>query len=177
MRISVMGLQGSGKSTQAKILSEKFNLYFISTGELAREGAKQDTPEGWILREAMEQGVLADDKVIAKLAREKLEETDSLNNFVMDGYPRRLSQIEAWDPKLEKVFYIEVPDEEIMKRLLSRGRSDDNERAIKTRLEVYHKETQPVIEHYQSQGILTKIDGLGSIDEVTDRIIAHLKNG
>ena len=168
-----MGPQGSGKSTQAKMLAEKFGLCFISSGDLLREKAKEDSDEGRLIKLQMNQGILVDDSILAQLIENKVNECGG--KFVMDGYPRRMSQIDAYDPNLKKVFILKVSDEEILKRLLARGRFDDTEENIKKRLEWHHKETQPVIEYYKNQGILVEINGLGTVEEIARQIMAHLK--
>lgn len=168
MRILLLGPQGSGKSTQAKLLAQKYNLVFISIGDLVREKAQEDSEEGRRVKEIMERGDLVDDMTVANLFKEKLSAGEV--GFVTDSYPRRLSQVENYDPGIEKAIYIDISDDEILKRLLSRGRVDDTKEAIEKRLSIYHQETSPLLDYYESQGKLSKINGEGSIEEVFERV-------
>lgn len=167
MRLLVCGPQGSGKTTQAHILSEKYRLCLIKSGDMVREKAKEDSLVGAHMREILEKGILASDKEVAEMVEEALERQDCQNGVVMDGYPRRLSQLDQFDPLLDKVFFLELPREESIKRMLARGRSDDTPEVINERLDVFEKETGPIIKFYENQGILVRIDASKSIEEVT----------
>jgi adenylate kinase len=169
MRLLLLGPQGSGKSTQAKLLAEKYNLCFISIGELVRAKALEDSSEGRRVKEIMERGDLVDDVTVANLFKEKLE-NGCENGFVTDSYPRRISQVETYDPEIEKVIYLEIPDSEVLKRLLSRGRIDDTKEAIGKRLGIYHSETKPLLDYYRDMGRLAEVDGVGDIEEVFKRL-------
>jgi len=169
MQLLLLGPQGSGKSTQAKLLAEKHNLCFISIGDLVREKSLEDSEEGKRVREIMERGELVDDETVANLFREKLEKGGK-SGFVTDSYPRRISQVETYDPGIEKVIDLEIPDEEVLRRLLSRGRVDDTKEAIEKRLEIYHNETKPLLDYYREQGKLVEVDGAGSIEQVFQKV-------
>lgn len=177
MRILIIGPQGSGKTTQAKNLAEKFNLYFASTGDLLREEVLRDSHEGRILKKSLETGQLADDRIVAKLLKEKLG--GHLQGFVLDGYPRSLDQLQYFDPQFDKVIYLEISDEEVEKRLLQRGRADDTPELIRERLRLYHELTEPVLRYYNGQRKLIRIDGRKSIEGVAreiERKLARVKN-
>lgn len=159
MRILVAGPQGSGKTTQAKILAEKLGVCFISTGDLMRELSAEDTEEGKLVKSSLEKGALVDDQIAADALRREIESDRCRQGFVSDGFPRHLGQLEYFDPQFDKVIYLDVPDEEVIKRLLARGRADDTLPLILERLSIYHGQTEPVLNLYESQGKLVRIDG------------------
>lgn len=169
MRILLLGPQGSGKSTQAKLLSDKYNLSFISIGDLVREKSREDSPEGEKIKEIMERGEFVDDITVANLFKERLEKERG-KGFVTDSYPRRLSQVKTYDPGIEKTIYLDISDEEILNRLLKRGRIDDTKEAIEKRLSIYHEETKPLLDYYRSLGKLSEVEGEGSVEEVFERV-------
>lgn len=172
MRILLLGSIGSGKSTQAQILADDLGFDYIRSGDLAREKALEDTDEGRAVNEAVHSGHLVADEIIAPIVEKRVKEKESAgqHNFIFDGYIRRLSQLEIFDPKYDQVVYLKLPEEMVRERLLHRNREDDSPEVIEERLKVYHEETEPLIRHYKSQGILTVIDASGSIEDVTKNI-------
>lgn len=172
MRVLITGPQGSGKSTQAKLLAEFLDVVMISMGEMMRKRSEIDDELGRKIKQDLAGGKLVDDKVIATAAKEEVEK--SRNNFVMDGYPRSLHQMELYDPSFDIVFYLEIPDKEIQERLFKRARADDTPELIKERLNIYHNMTKPLLDHYKNQGILRILNGIGSIDEIQGEIRKHL---
>lgn len=175
MKILVMGPQGSGKSVQAKILSRKYGLCQISSGDLAREKAQEKSEIGRKFKEALDKGEMVDDAILGSIIREKIASGECQEGFVMDGYPRRMSQIEFFDPKPDFVFYLEVSEAESINRLVTRGRADDTPQLILQRLKLYQQRTKPVIDYYQNMGKLIKIDGEQAIDSVTAEVSKYLK--
>lgn len=171
MKILLLGPQGSGKSTQAKLLADKFNLAFISIGDLVREKAKENSEEGKRIKAIMERGDLVDDATVASLFKEKMKDSGGL---VTDSYPRRISQVETFDPGMEYVFYLTIPEEEVVGRMAGRGRVDDTKEAIEKRLRIYKEETQPLLDYYKKLGKLIEVSAAGSIEEVNARILEHL---
>ncbi len=174
MKILLIGPQGSGKSTQSLLLAKDLNLPKVSTGDIFRELSSQDSKKGERIKEILNSGKLVDDLETAKIVEQRLKEDDCKNGFILDGYPRNTEQRKIFDPKFDKVFDLEVPDVEVMRRLLARGREDDTTEAIKKRLDLYHDQTMPLLDYYKAQGILIEIDGLGSIEEIYQRIKGKL---
>lgn len=163
MKILFIGPQGSGKSTQGHLLAKFLGLPYISTGDIFRKMKGE-------IRQILDQGKLVDDQTTAKIVKEQLREENYQNGFVIDGYPRTLQQIRLFDPGFDKVVYLDLPDDDATKRLLARGREDDTPELIAERLKNYHQQTDPILDYYQQKGKLLSIDGLGSIDEIQQRI-------
>jgi adenylate kinase len=169
MRIVFLGPPGAGKGTQAEIISKKLNLRKISTGDILRSEMEKETELGKIAKSYMEKGELVPDEVMIKIIENNIK---NLNGFILDGFPRTLNQAIELEKitKIDKVIYLNVPDDEIKKRLLNRGRLDDKPEVIENRIKVYREQTQPLIEFYRNKGILYEIDGIGAIEEITKRI-------
>lgn len=163
MKILLIGPQGSGKSTQGKLLAQFLGLPYISTGDLFRE-------MGGEIKQILDQGKLVDDQTTAKIVEAKLNGEEYRNGFILDGYPRTMEQIKLFDPGFDKVIYLDLSDKEATKRLLVRGREDDTEELIAERLRNYHRQTDPISDYYRQKEILKQIDGLGSIEEIQQRI-------
>jgi len=183
-KILLAGPQGSGKTTQAKFIAQKYGLHFISAGKLLRELAQSGSEEGERIRQQMEEGEFVDDKVAARLVKEEIEK-DSQNGFVLDGFPRRFSQLEYFNPDFDQVIYLDVPDGEVVDRMLGRGRADDTPEAIGERLRLYHSNTEPVLDYYDRQGKLIKVNASQapgataeqSIRQIADEVDEKLKDG
>lgn len=175
MKIVVMGPQGSGKSTQAELLAKKLNLPHLQTGELYRQMAKTDSPLGKKIKSFLDQGQLVPDREHNSLLKKEIKKPRYKRGFVLDGSPRTLSQAKTQPFETDRVFYLQVSDEENTKRLLKRGRADDTPALISQRLKIYHQETEPVLDYYRQQGILTEIDGERPIEEIAKDIIERLK--
>lgn len=183
MRIIIFGPPGSGKGTQAKKIAEHFNINHLSTGNMFREAIRQGTELGKLVESIIDQGHLVPDQTVVDLVEETIDKEEYNSGYVIDGFPRTVEQAVAFDNLLERrnesvdVFLsLYVPDEELVKRLLARGegRSDDTEEKIRTRLDVYKKETAPVMDHYQQAGMFRSIDGTGTIDEIFERALSAL---
>lgn len=159
-----MGPVGSGKTTQAEILSKKLGLPHIQTGEIYRKIAQENSPLGQKIKTILDAGDLIDDETTFEVVDKHLKELKS--DFVLDGFPRTLVQAQKELFPVSKVVYIKVPDGETRKRLLLRGRSDDTPEIIQERLKVYHQETEPILDLYRLQGKLVEVDGSGTIEEV-----------
>ncbi|MBO6584805.1 MAG: adenylate kinase [Gracilimonas sp.] len=179
MNIILFGPPGAGKGTQAKLLQDEFNIPHLSTGDIFRAAIKNKTPLGVKVKSILDSGELVPDQTVVDLVADELSKDKYQEGYILDGFPRTVVQAEAFDAFLEKnndeldaFILLSVPEEELIKRILSRGegRSDDTEEKVKTRLQVYREETQPVMKHYEKQGKVQEIDGIGTIDEIFGRI-------
>lgn len=166
-KILLIGPQGSGKSTQAELLAQYLNVPKISTGDIFRKLSKEGSEEARRVKEILGQGKLVDDETTAEIVKRKVQKE---NGFIMDGYPRTVEQLKIFDPDFSKVIYLNVPREEVVKRLLARKRADDTEELINKRLELYYQQTQPLLDYYQKQGKLIEVLGMGDINQIQDEI-------
>ncbi|MGY6587118.1 MAG: adenylate kinase [Wenzhouxiangella sp.] len=181
MRIVFLGPPGSGKGTQATLLKERLGVPHISTGELLRAAVAAKTPLGLQAKAAMDAGELVSDELVLGLIEERMASDDTAKGYILDGYPRNLAQAEALDQVLgslnrpvQKALALMVDEEQIVQRLAKRaemeGRSDDTEEVVRHRLAVYREQTAPVADHYRAKGILVDIDGVGTIEEINQRL-------
>jgi adenylate kinase len=185
-RMLIIGPPGSGKGTQAERISERLGVVAISTGDIFRANVKGETPLGLVAKTYMDVGDFVPDSVTNKMVRDRLSK-DVDAGFLLDGYPRTTAQVDyldeildRGDQKLDVVLQLIADDEELVTRLLGRaretGRSDDNETVIRHRLDLYHGQTEAVVTKYAGRGILARVDGIGGIDEVTDRVMSTIGN-
>jgi adenylate kinase len=185
MNLILLGPPGAGKGTQGYRLSERYNIPEISTGDILRSAVHKGTPLGREAKSYMDRGALVPDEVMIGIIRERLAQDDTERGFILDGFPRTVAQAEALSRlseeqqrPIEHVISIEVPQEELLQRLAGRrqleGRQDDTDEAIRHRLEVYERETAPLIDYYRRQGLLRCIVGVGSIDEIFQRVAVLL---
>lgn len=170
MKILLIGPQGSGKSTQGKLLAKYLKIPYISTGEIFRSISIEDSAEGRRIKQILESGQLVNDQTAIDLIKRRLNLSDCQNGFILDGYPRTLPQAENVNINFNKVFYLRILQEEVLRRLLQRGRVDDTEDSIRKRLELYNEQTQPLLSYYKNQGKLIEIDALGDIPTIQDEI-------
>ncbi|KQR63559.1 adenylate kinase [Arthrobacter sp. Leaf337] len=184
-RMLIIGPPGSGKGTQAERISERLGVVAISTGDIFRANVKGGTPLGVEARKYMDNGDFVPDSVTNEMVRDRLSQADGKEGFLLDGYPRTVAQVEYLDgilaassQALSVVLQLTADDEELVTRLLGRaretGRSDDNEGVIRHRLDLYHQQTEAVVAQYAERGILTQVDGIGGIEEVTDRVLGSI---
>ncbi|MET7510943.1 adenylate kinase [Streptomyces albidoflavus] len=213
MRIVLVGPPGAGKGTQAAFLAKNLSIPHISTGDLFRANISQGTELGKQAKSYMDAGNLVPDEVTIGMAEDRMGQADAENGFLLDGFPRNVSQAKALDESLkaqgvalDAVLDLEVPEDEVVKRIAGRRicrndsshvfhveyskpktegvcdvcggelyqRADDKEETVRKRLEVYHNETEPIIDHYKAQGLVVTISALGKVDEVTARAMAAL---
>jgi adenylate kinase len=185
MRLLIMGPPGAGKGTQAKLIAEHYGVPAISTGDIFRAMKTSDTPLARQVRAIMESGGYVSDEITNEIVKDRLAQSDCDAGFLLDGYPRTLQQVQTLDDylagtdrPLHAVISLVADTDEVVARLLKRaeidGRADDNEETIRVRLQVYAEQTEPLLEVYRSRGLLVEVDGLGEIDEVSERVFAAL---
>jgi len=188
MRIVLLGAPGSGKGTQATLLKDHYGIPHISTGVLLREAIQDETKLGLQAKAFIDRGELVPDDVMLNLIEQRLGQNDVGGGFILDGYPRNLTQAESLDELLERLgtpvqeaILIEVDNEQVIRRIARRaaeeGRSDDTEEVARKRLDVYEEQTAPVASHYATRGLLTRVLGEGSIEEVQHRVQCVLELG
>ncbi len=214
MRIVLVGPPGAGKGTQAAFLAKNLSIPHISTGDLFRANISRQTELGKLAKSYMDAGNLVPDEVTIGMAKDRMEQPDAEGGFLLDGFPRNVSQAEALDEmlqsesmKLDAVLDLEVPEEEVVKRIAGRRicrkdsshvfhvtysrpkqegvcdacggelyqRDDDSEETVRKRLEVYHTQTEPIIDYYKAQGLVVTISALGKVEEVTARAMEALQ--
>ncbi|GHG10171.1 adenylate kinase [Streptomyces flavochromogenes] len=214
MRIVLVGPPGAGKGTQAAFLAKNLDIPHISTGDLFRANISQGTELGLKAKAFMDAGDLVPDEVTIGMAKDRMEQSDAVNGFLLDGFPRNVAQAEALDVvlkaedmQLDAVLDLEVPEDEVVKRIAGRRicrndsahvfhveynapktegvcdacggelyqRADDSEETVRKRLEVYHTQTEPIIDYYRAQNLVVTISALGKVDEVTAKAMAALK--
>ena len=180
-RLIMVGPPGAGKGTQAKTLTEHMGVPNISTGAIFRANMAQGTELGKLAQSYMDGGNLVPDEITDQMVHARLSEADCAEGFLLDGYPRNLHQVEELDSiladlgvRLDAVIELVIPDDAVVDRLLKRaeieGRADDTEAVIRHRIEVYHEQTQPLVNVYKERGILLEVDGVGEIPEILCRI-------
>lgn len=214
MRIVLVGPPGAGKGTQATVLAETLSIPHISTGDLFRANISQGTELGRRAKAFMDAGDLVPDEITIGMAKDRMEQADAVGGFLLDGFPRNVSQAEALDEmlktagmNLDAVLDLEVEEDEVVKRLAGRRtcrndgshvfhiayhppkvegvcdkcggelyvREDQSEDAVRNRLDVYHTQTEPIIDYYKAQGLVSTIPALGEVKDVTQRAMDALK--
>jgi adenylate kinase len=183
VRLLLVGPPGAGKGTQAVRLAERLDVPHISSGDLFRANLQPgaETPIGLEAKRYIDAGELVPDSVTIAMMRERLAEDDAAKGYVLDGFPRNLSQAESLERLLaergediDTVVEFRVPEDELVRRLLGRGRGDDTEEVIRRRQVVYREETAPLLEHYRDR--LVTVDAVGAVEEITDRVSDALRS-
>jgi len=184
MRIIIFGPPGAGKGTQAKQISKEYGIPHLSTGEIFRNAIKNGTSLGEKVKKILDEGELVPDETVVKLVEEELENDKYGAGYILDGFPRTVPQARAFDQYLDKkneeldaFLFLVVPEEELINRIMNRkdGRADDTEEAIKNRLAIYREETAPVVQFYKDKSVVIEIYGVGSIEDIFNRIKKSLE--
>jgi len=184
-RLLIVGPPGAGKGTQAARLTERYGIPAIATGDIFRENIRNQTPLGVEVKAIVDAGDYVPDTLTNALVTSRLSEEDALDGFLLDGYPRTVDQIHYLDEllagrgqQLDAVILLRADTDAVVarlrKRAIEQGRADDTEEAIRHRQDVYARETAPLLPVFRDRGLLIEVDGLGEIDEVSDRIAAGL---
>lgn len=181
MRLVFIGPPGAGKGTQAERIVERYELAHLSTGDMLRAARDAKTDVGVQADQFMSQGQLVPDTIILAIIRERLGQPDCEKGYLLDGFPRTIAQAEALDSMLQErgtpldvVLELDVPEDELFRRLAGRGRADDQPEVIQQRLVAYRTQTAPLLDYYQKTGLLKSVDGLGTVDEIFQRIVQVL---
>jgi adenylate kinase len=184
-RLVLLGPPGAGKGTQAVRLAERLGVPAISTGDIFRSNIKNGTELGRRVQDITASGALVPDELTNELVRDRLAQADAVDGFLLDGYPRNVAQVAALDEMLaaagqaiDLALELTVDPQVVVERLTKRaeieGRADDTEDVIRHRLDVYAEQTAPISQVYAARGVLAQVDGLGEVDEVTERLVAAL---
>lgn len=177
MKIVIIGIQGAGKSTQGNLLSEKLKVPYLSTGHIFRDLAKEKSQIGRYIKETMNAGFLIHDKKVLAIVTKYLQRPEYKKGYIIDGFPRTVEQAKEFSHEVDKVVYLRVSDKEALWRLSYRNgeiREDETLLAIRKRIELFHKVTEPVLAYYRKKGILIEVDGEKPIEEVYKNTLKHL---
>ena len=178
MRVIMLGGPGSGKSTYSKFITKHFQIPHVYTGDMMRDLAKQDTPIGRRVKSALDKGDYVDTKIVLDTLEARLQRKDTKRGYVLDGFPRSMQQVREMERRnigYDHVVFLDVAEDEVVRRLTSRGRADDKPDIIKNRIAVYKRETMPVIKHFKNKMLNIRVEGGEQIEDVAANIIDRLE--
>ena len=179
MRLLFIGPPGAGKGTQAGKVAARLGIPHVSTGEMFRDHVARGTNLGQQVEAIMAAGDYVPDEITVAMLAERVAQPDAAGGYILDGFPRTEAQVEALDnligvDGLDRVVVFEVDEDELAERMMSRGRADDTAETIRARFRIYREQTQPLLDTYGGRGLTVGVDGMGEIDDVTERILAIL---
>ncbi len=179
MKLLFIGPPGAGKGTQAGKVAARLGIPHVSTGEMFRDHVARGTDLGRQVDASMTAGDYVPDEITVAMLKERIAQDDAAGGFILDGFPRTLPQVSALDhligeSGLDRVVLFLVDEDVLADRMLARGRDDDTEETIRNRFQVYNDQTQPLLSLYRDRGIVVEVDGMGEIEEITDRVLAAL---
>lgn len=176
MKVIILGIQGSGKSTQGKLLGEKLGVPYLSTGHIFRILSKQDTPLGKQIKVLMNAGFLIPDEKTLKIVEEYLTHPEYSKGYVLDGFPRTIVQAQGFHEQIDKVIFLRISDKEALWRISGREeiREDETLMAIRKRIDLFNKSTKPVLDYYSQKNLLLEVDGEKPIEQIHKEIVEKL---
>lgn len=181
MNILLYGIQGSGKSTQGRLLSQRLHLPYLSTGHIFRDMAKEKTRQGRYIKETLAAGLLIPDEITIPIVEEYLRRVEYRKGWILDGFPRTIKQAKRFRLPIDVAFYLLVNDKDALWRLAFRTdaqgniRDDETLMAIRKRIDLFHKVTEPVIDHYRKQSLLVEVNGERNIDEINEDLMSKIR--
>jgi adenylate kinase len=180
MKLLFIGPPGAGKGTQADRVAERLGIPHVSTGDMFRDHVARGTDLGQKVEAIMAAGDYVPDEVTVAMLNERIRQRDAEDGFILDGFPRTEAQVHSLDrllveEGLDRVVVLDVDEDELTDRLLSRGRADDTEETIRNRLKIYLEQTQPLIDVYDERGLTVRVNGIGDVEDVTERILERLR--
>jgi adenylate kinase len=180
LRLLFIGPPGAGKGTQAAKVAARLGIPHISTGEMFRDHVARGTDLGRQVEAIMAAGDYVPDEITVAMLAERIAQDDARDGFILDGFPRTAAQVAALDELLgedglDRVVVFDVDEDELVERLLARGRADDTEETVRARFQIYLDQTQPLIDLYDQRGLTVHVNGVGDVDEVTERVLATLE--
>ena len=182
MKLLFIGPPGAGKGTQAGKVAARLGIPHISTGEMFRDHVARGTDLGRQVDAIMAAGDYVPDEITVAMLEERIAQDDARRGYILDGFPRTVAQVMSLDQLLgdeglDVVVVLQVDENELVERLLARGRADDTEETIRNRLKIYLEQTQPLIDIYDDRSLTVEVDGLGDVEEVTERILSAIGEG
>ena len=178
MRVIMLGGPGSGKSTYSKFITKHFQIPHVYTGDMMRSLAQQDTDIGKKVKSALDKGDYVDTQIVLDTLEARLQRKDTMRGYVLDGFPRSMQQVREMERRnigYDHVVFLDVAEDEVVRRLTSRGRADDKPDIIKNRIAVYKRETMPVIKHFENKMLNIRVEGGEQIEDVAANIIDRLE--
>ena len=180
MKLRFIGPPGAGKGTQAKRVAEALDIAHVSTGDMFR-ALDSDSELGKRVDSIMAAGGYVSDEIVIEMLQDRITQPDAANGYILDGFPRTTAQAESLDEflgqdGLDRVVLFEIDEDSVVNRMLERGRADDTEDTIRTRLEVYREQTEPLIELYDDRNLTVRVDATGTVEDITQRVLAQLND-